>query len=78
MPTVLRVGGFAFRIYTKDHDPPHVHVYNADGWCRLDIATGAVTKIAGMRPVDVLQATRILAAYEELLTQRWEEIHGSR
>jgi hypothetical protein len=76
VPTVLRVGGFAFRIYVNDHQPPHVHVYNADGWCRMYIASGAVSKNAGMRPWDVLQAARIVAANEKLLTRRWEEIHG--
>lgn len=76
MPTVLRVGGFAFRIYTQEHEPPHVHVYNADGWCRMYIATGAVSKNAGVRPPDVLKAARIVAANEKLLGRKWEEIHG--
>lgn len=76
MPTVLRVDGFSFRIYTQDHAPPHVHVHNADGWCRMYIATGAVSKKVGMRPPDVLRAERIVAANENFLTRKWEEIHG--
>ena len=31
MPTVLREHGFKVRIYTKDHDPMHVHVERGDG-----------------------------------------------
>jgi hypothetical protein len=40
------------------------------------IASGRVSKNARMRPLDVLQAARIVAANEKLLTRRWEEIHG--
>lgn len=76
MPTVLRVGSFAFHIYPNDHAPAHVHAQNGDGWCKVEIATGAVIRNVGMRPLDVLKAARIVAANEKLLTLRWEEIHG--
>jgi hypothetical protein len=36
MPTIHREGGFSIRIYTHDHDPPHVHVFR-------DGAVGKVT-----------------------------------
>ncbi len=76
MPTVLRVGGFAVRIYKHDHEPAHVHVHNAEGWCKVEIATGRVTKAMAMRPLDALRAARVVEANEKLLARRWEEIHG--
>jgi len=49
MPTVLRVGGFDVQIFKHDHEPAHVHVYSADGWCKVDIATAVVTRVVGMK-----------------------------
>lgn len=76
MPTVLRVDGFAVRIYENDHEPAHVHVYVAGGSCRIEIATKTITGAMAMKPRDVLRAVRIVETNEKLLTRRWEEIHG--
>lgn len=76
MPTVLRVGGFAVRIYENDHPPAHVHVVVAGGSCKVDIATNTIIRSLAMKPRDVLRAARIVEANEKLLTRRWEEIHG--
>lgn len=76
MPTVLRVGGFAVRIYGNDHEPAHVHVYGADGWCKVDIGTAAVTKVVGMKNPEVRRAASLTVAHRHLLTREWEEIHG--
>jgi hypothetical protein len=39
MPTVLEKDGFKIIIRTRDHNPPHVHVYKADG--QITIISGA-------------------------------------
>lgn len=76
MPTVLRVDGFSVRIFKHDHEPAHVHVFNADGWCKVEIATAAVTKVVGMKTPDVRYAERLVRTASKLLSHRWEEIHG--
>lgn len=76
MPTVLRVGGFSFRIYPNDHEPAHVHAHSAGGRCRVDIATGAVSNVLGMKTPDAKEASRIVQARRALLTLKWEQIHG--
>jgi hypothetical protein len=73
---VLRVGSFSFRIYTQDHAPPHVHAYNADGRCKVDIGTGQVSKVLGMKSPDAKEASSIVQAHRALLTLKWEQIHG--
>jgi hypothetical protein len=76
VPTVLRVGGFAFRIYTQDHEPAHVHAYRAGGRCKIGLATGAVSNVLGMKTPDAKEAARIVQAHRALLTVKWEQLHG--
>ena len=37
MPTVLRVGGYRFIIFTNDHNPPHIHVQRAEGGAKISL-----------------------------------------
>ncbi len=76
VPTVLRVGGYAFRIYPNDHAPPHVHAHAGGGRCRIDIATGKVSNVLGMKNPDAKEASAIVQAHSALLTRKWEQIHG--
>ena len=42
MPTVLRLFGLIFRIYTRDHLPPHVHVVSQEGEAIFSIGISSV------------------------------------
>ena len=37
MPTVHREEGIAFRVYLRDHPPPHVHAIKARGFAKIEI-----------------------------------------
>jgi hypothetical protein len=73
---VLRVGRYAFRIYPNDHEPAHVHAHTADGRCKIDIATGEVSNVVGMKTPDAKEASMLVQAHRALLTRKWEQIHG--
>ena len=76
MPVVHREGPFRFRIWPEDHDPPHVHVYSGDGMCIVEIDTGHVRKVIGMRQPDVHAAGAIVDQQEAKLMSAWRRIHG--
>jgi hypothetical protein len=76
MPTVHREGPFRFVIWPNDHRPPHVHVYNSDGKCIVDIESGSVRNLRGMRLPDALAAGAIVNRCQEMLLAEWREIHG--
>jgi hypothetical protein len=78
VPTVLRVDGFAVRIFENDHPPAHVHVYSAGGSCKVELATGTITKPVGMKVRDILRAARLVEANEKILIRKWDEIHGAK
>ena len=76
MPTVHREHGFAFRIYPNDHEPPHVHVYRAGSVVKVEVPTGAVLEVRGMRDADVARVVRVVQQNRETFLSKWREIHG--
>lgn len=76
MPTVLRVDGFAVRIYTDDHQPPHVHVVKAGVVVVIALAPVQILRVESMRRADIVAALAIVEANREYLVARWSEIHG--
>lgn len=79
MPTVLRVGGFEFYFYSKDHEPAHVHCANADGVAVIRIATAETSRKDGnMRERDARRAEALVAEHRELLQAAWDEFARKR
>jgi hypothetical protein len=77
MATVLRRDGFDFRIYTKDHEPEHVHIVKA-GEVVIVVLTNPVStrEIHKMKDKDVRRAVVIAQEERALLLAKWQEMHG--
>jgi Domain of unknown function (DUF4160) len=84
VPTVLRVGGFAVRIYLppREHEPPHVHVVGAGGEIVVTLGDAntppALREAYRMRRRDVLSAYRVVEEYQLALLTAWEMYHGTK
>ena len=82
MPTVLRQDGFRVVIFhpPREHKPPHVHVWNADGEVIIGLpARGrrqTIREVAGMGAADVTRAFWLVEAHANYLLERWNEYHG--
>jgi Domain of unknown function (DUF4160) len=76
MPIVHREGPFRFRIWPNDHTPSHVHAYNSDGLCVIEIESGHVRRVCGMRFPDVVAAAVIVHLNQAKLLVAWRRIHG--
>lgn len=81
MPTIHRQEGFAFRIYTHDHEPAHVHAIHADGVAVIllgdDGTYPGVREVRGeIRDPDVVQPVRIVAEHQAMMIAEWRRIHG--
>lgn len=76
MPTVHREEGFAFRIYTDDHPPPHVHVVRAGTMVVVEIEILAVREVHRMPDRDIVKAVRLVEEHREAMLRKWKEIHG--
>lgn len=82
MPTVLREAGFQIVIFLppREHEPAHVHVWNADGEAVIELATTthsqSIRSVWGMRTNDVATAFWIVEEHTDYLLERWREHHG--
>jgi Domain of unknown function (DUF4160) len=80
MPTVYRQDGFEFRIYTNDHDPPHVHVFKAGGQVKIAIGdeetAPSVLLRKGMSNKDVVKAVLIVDQNQEHFLESWRKYYG--
>jgi hypothetical protein len=83
MPTVLRANGLRVAIYppTREHGPPHVHVYAAGGEAKILIPLGdedpTVVHVRGMREDLAWRACRLIAGHTEFLLAKWRELHDA-
>ena len=82
MATILRTNGFSFRIYTNDHEPPHVHVIKADGEAIIELgdenSPPNIREIHRMRDRDVAIAYKLVEQFKAKLLNGWREIHERR
>jgi hypothetical protein len=71
MPVVLRSGGFAISIYSREHPPPHVHVHYAGKRCRIELETLKLSRGSSMNRSEEARALRLVAAHREALLALW-------
>ena len=78
MPTLFKLFGLIFLIYTRDHQPPHVHVISQEGEAIFIIDQEVTLKDnKGMKPKDVSLAVSILEENKELILEEWNRLHES-
>jgi Domain of unknown function (DUF4160) len=76
-------------IYTNDHIPAHVHIFkgrkNDSNQKEVKINIGSpsdrpyvVTASEEMKNKDIVAALKLVAANQEMLLNKWQEIHGGK
>lgn len=80
MPTVLRLDGLEFFIYTNDHQPAHVHVFRGREEAKIAIGDDRVAPYVldpGVMPGrDVRMAVHIVAEHQAVLLGVWRKLHA--
>jgi hypothetical protein len=70
MPVVLRVDGFAFKFYSGDHDPPHVHVRYGGATAIIELETGRA-RSSRLRDHDLARARELVETHRDELRAAW-------
>jgi Domain of unknown function (DUF4160) len=82
MLTILRQNGFEFVIRTRDHLPPHVHVFLAGTEVVLNLGidknTPLIRELRGMQDRNIRRALEITVENNELFLAEWWRIHGEK
>ena len=78
MPEILRMFGMRFYFYSREHEPIHAHVKNADGKAKFDILPEGVVlvKNEGIKTKDIKAAEMVLEENKELAIEKWNEYFG--
>jgi Domain of unknown function (DUF4160) len=79
MPLALTHDGFEVRIRTRDHPPPHVHVFKADEHIKINIGDETEPPSivrAWMKRANARKAVGIVEEHQMRLLAAWREIYG--
>ena len=80
MPEILRMFGIRFFFYSREHEPIHVHIKNADGKAKFVILPDKIELLesSGMKPKDLKLAEAILEENKELAISEWNKHFGNK
>jgi hypothetical protein len=74
MPELFRFFGIKFFFFSREHEPIHIHIENADGDAKF-IVGNDITLIEnhGMKNKDLKIAEGIIEENKEIIISRWKE-----
>ena len=76
MPTVLIENGYRVMIYTRDHEPMHVHIEYQGRKAIIEFESSVTIRSnIGMNRRELRRAFQIVADNQELLAKKWREIY---
>ena len=74
MPTILREKGYQFFFVSSDSgEPIHIHVTKQAHLCKVWLGTMKVAYNHGFRPHELREITRIVAAHQTMIHEKWTE-----
>jgi hypothetical protein len=77
MPTVMRQNGFSLMIYTRDHEPMHVHVWYQGNEAVIRFENEIILlEEQGYNRRQIRLAMQIVRQNREFLIEKWREIYG--
>jgi hypothetical protein len=80
LPTIHTEAGFEFRVFSNDHEPPHVHVVKQKKTVLIELGDEntrpSIRSNYGMKPIDVKKALRIVAEQQDFFLEYWRKYHG--
>ena len=78
MPEIFRMFGMRFFFYSREHEPIHVPVKNADGKAKFEILPEGIVLVEnkGIKIKDIKAAEMVLEENKELAIEKWNEYFG--
>ena len=76
MPAVLVSRGLKFKIKSRDHNPPHVHVEGYGATVGIDLRAFQPMDDTDFSRTDLKRIAEVIQVYAEELISKLEEYHG--
>lgn len=81
MPKLLEESGFAIHLRTRDHPPPHVHVFKGGHQAKIGLsgaeAMPFVMRVWGMSDRDLVRAMNLMLEHQDRLLDEWRKFYGA-
>ena len=78
MPAVLRVKGYRFFFFSLEgHEPPHIHVEQAERCAKFWLNPVSLVKSRGFRGGELSEIQKMVEEQRDALLEKWNE-HFSR
>jgi hypothetical protein len=78
MPVALRVKGYRFFFFSLEgHEPPHIHVEQAERFAKFWLDPVSLVKSRGFRSNELSEIQKIVEENRDTLLEKWNE-HFSR
>lgn len=78
MPIALRVKGYKFFFFSLEwHEPPHIHVEQAERFAKFWLNPVSLVKSRGFRSGELAKIQQIIEEQQDILLEKWHE-HFSR
>ena len=78
MPVALRVKGYRFFFFSLEgHEPPHIHVEQAERFAKFWLNPISLVKSRGFRSNELSEIQKIIEENRDTLLEKWNE-HFSR
>jgi hypothetical protein len=78
MPVALRVKGYRFFFFSLEgHEPPHIHVEQAERFAKFWLNPVSLVKSRGFRSNELSEIQKIVEENRDTLLEKWNE-HFSR
>ena len=75
MPTVLRVGGYQFIIFTSDHPPAHVHIRRESKLAKVRLDSIEFERTGGFNVGEQSKIIEIVHDYQAFLLAEWDKLY---
>jgi hypothetical protein len=78
MPVALRVKGYRFFFFSLEgHEPPHIHVEQAERFAKFWLNPVSLVKSRAFRSGELSEIQKIVEENRDILLEKWDE-HFSR
>jgi len=77
VPTVLRVRGYRFFFFSlEEHEPPHIHIANAERYAKFWLEPVSIADVRGFRANEMTELRKVVIENAHFLLERWYEYFG--
>lgn len=74
MPVALRVKGYRFFFFSLEgHEPPHIHVEQAERFAKFWLNPISLVKSRGFRSGELMEIQKIVEVNRDTLLEKWNE-----